>query len=180
MEDHDCVAVLLWGKFEKGKHFGVVVEVAKGVVDDGFARGAKLGVLAWVGGESMAEFCGDFTGFSESRGGEGGELVAVFGMAGEGEHFAAKAHEFDAVTVVPSEHLGDVADVGEAELLDELLPSSNVCWLFSVGTILGCVRRLIGIAKGMAVLENGCYSTSSRAEDWGVGEAKICVKTRIA
>ena len=45
VEDHDRVAVLLWGELEKRKHFCVVVEVSEGVVDDGFAGGAELGVL---------------------------------------------------------------------------------------------------------------------------------------
>lgn len=177
VEDHDCIAVLLRGKVEEGEHFGVVVKVADGVVDDRFTRGAELGVLAWMGGQSVVEFCGDFASFGKSLGGERGELVAVFGVAREGEHFAAEAHEFDAVAVVPAEHFGDVADVGEAELLDEFLTSSNVCWLFSVGTVLGCVWRLVGVTEGMAVFENGCDTTGSRAEDWGIRKAKVRIET---
>lgn len=45
MEDHDCVAVLLGREFEEVEEFGVVVEVADGVVDDWFPGRAQLGVL---------------------------------------------------------------------------------------------------------------------------------------
>ncbi len=66
VEDHDGVTVLLIGEFEERKHFGVVVEVAESVVDDGFPRRTELGVLAWVGSQPMTEFCSDFAGFGES------------------------------------------------------------------------------------------------------------------
>lgn len=92
----------------------MIVEVAESVVDDGFARRTELGVLTWVGGQPMAEFCGDLSDLGERFGGKGGELVAILGMRGKRKHFAAKTHEFDAITIVPAEHLGYVTDVGQA------------------------------------------------------------------
>lgn len=112
VEDHDGVTILLIGEFEEGEHFGVVVEVAESVVDDGFPRGTELGVLAWVGSQPVAEFCGDFTGLGEGFRCERSKFVTVFLMGGEGKHFAAEAHELDAVAVVPAKHLGDVAHIG--------------------------------------------------------------------
>lgn len=89
----------------------MVVQVAEGVVDDRFPWRAELSELAWVGGQPVAEFCGDLADFGEGFGGEGGELVAILGMRGERKHFAAEAHEFDAIAIIPAEHLGNVADV---------------------------------------------------------------------
>lgn len=175
VEDHDGVPVLLRRELEEREQLGVVVEVAEGVVDDGFAGGAELSELAWVRRQAVAEFGGDFACLRQSFGGERGELVAVFFVRGEGEHFAAESHEFDAVAVVPAEHLWDVADVGEAELFDEFLTSSRACRLFPIGAVFGRVRGFIGVAEWMAVFEDGGDATGSRAEDWRGGKAKVGV-----
>jgi len=46
VEDHDGVAVLLWGQLEEGEQLVVVDEVADGGGDDGGAGGAELGELS--------------------------------------------------------------------------------------------------------------------------------------
>lgn len=175
VEDHDRVAILLLWQFEEGEQLGVVVEVAEGVIDDGFTGRTELGVLARVGGQPMPEFCGDFAGFCQRLGGERSELVPVLFMGCEGEHFAAQAQEFDAVTVVPAEHLGDVAHVGQAELFDEFLAAAEAGGLFSVRAVFGSVGRLVGVAEGVPVLEDGGDAAGSGAEDWGVGKAEVGV-----
>ena len=103
---------MLWREFQEVEEFGVVFEVAEGVVNDLFAGRAKLGELSRVGGESMAELGGHATSSGEGFGGERCESVAVFGVAGEGKHLAAEAHEFDTVAIVPAKHFYDVAGIG--------------------------------------------------------------------
>lgn len=179
MEDHDCVAVLLWGQFKKGQQFSVVVEVTEGIVNNGFTRGAELGELARMGGQAVPKFCGNLTDFSESFRSERSQLVAVFGVGGEGKHFTAEAQKFDAVAVIPPKHFGDVTDIGQTKLFDKFLASSYAGRLFFIRAVLGRVRRLIGMAEGMAVLEDGGDPAGSGAEYWWIGEAEVGVQTSL-
>jgi len=40
MKNHNCITILLGGKFKEAKKFIVVVEIANGIFYDGLSRGA--------------------------------------------------------------------------------------------------------------------------------------------
>lgn len=61
VDDHYSVAVLLLGKLEEGEQLVVVFEVTDGGVDYFFARGAELGELEDVLGETRKGAMGMLT-----------------------------------------------------------------------------------------------------------------------
>lgn len=59
----------------------------------------------------MAQLACYLSGLCERLGGKGRQLVAIHFMACEREHLGTQAHEFDAILVVPPQHLYDITGV---------------------------------------------------------------------
>lgn len=54
-----------------------------------------------------------------------------------------------------------------------------VSGLFSIRAVLGGVGRLVRVAEGVTVLEDGGNAAGSRAEDWRVGESEVGIQTSL-
>jgi hypothetical protein len=98
-----------------------------------------------MNGYSVVQFCDDSTRVGEDLGCERSKFVAIFFMAGEWEHLAAKAHKLNAVFVIPAQKFDQVARIGEAQCFHKCLPSRHIRWLFTVRAILRGVWRLFWV-----------------------------------
>ena len=96
-------------------------------------------------------------------------------MTGKGKHFRRQPHEFDAVFIVPPQHLRDISNVSEAQLFYIALASLYGCRLRLVGSIFNGMFGLRGIFERMTMFENGCYAACSRSEDWWIAGTEISV-----
>ena len=90
VENHHCIAVLLRGHLQEAEKLGMVFEVANRIVDDLLSRRAKLGVLTRMSSQAMSQLGSDATGLCQFLRHERQELISVFLVACEWEHFTAE------------------------------------------------------------------------------------------
>ena len=123
--------------------------------------------------QSMTKLCSYSTGFGQFFRDEGRKLVAVLRMTRKWKHLATQSHEFDAVSIIPSQHFHDIFCIRLAKGFNECLTSGDIWRLFSIWPVLGRMWWFIWIAEWMAVFYDRCNATCSRAEDWWIRKAKV-------
>lgn len=99
----------------------------------------------------------------------------MLAVACKREHFGAETHKLDAVPVVPPDHPGDVAGVGEADALDVLLPETDVGLLSLDRAVLDRMLWLGRVLQRVSVVDDGRQTASARTEDGRLRGAKIRV-----
>lgn len=104
--------------------------------------------------QPMSQLSGDFARPSQDFRGERCQLIPVLFVARKGEHLGAQSQKLDAVSVVPPQHLDNVARVGDAERLDIPLAPRNIGGLVLVWPVLGGVLRLVWMCERMPVLND--------------------------
>lgn len=85
----------------------------------------------------MSQLCSDFANLGQNFRRKRSEHVPVLFMTCKREHLRAESHEFDAIFIIPLEHLDHITSIGQAQGLYPLFTSCYI-WLFSlIGSIFG-------------------------------------------
>jgi hypothetical protein len=116
----------------------------------------------------MTQLSHDLADLRQSVCSKRSQFVSIFLMTGKGKHLAAKPHKLDPIFVVPPQHLDDISSIRQSQRLHPFLASSYISRLLLVWTILGSMFGLRRIFEWVAMLENGCYTAGSGAEDRGI------------
>ena len=97
-----------------------------------------------MGSDSMTELCDDLAGLRKRLCCKGLQLVTVLLVTREGEHLRAETHKLNTVLIVPSDHLGNITSIGQAQRLDIFLASSNIGGLTFIRAVL---RGMFGLRR---------------------------------
>ena len=94
--------------------------------------------------DSMTKLCDDLAGLRKRLCCKGLQLVTVLLVTREGEHLGAETHKLNTVLIVPSDHLGNITSIGQAQRLDIFLASSNIGGLTFIRAVL---RGMFGLRR---------------------------------
>lgn len=126
-----------------------------------------------MSGHTVAQFSDNLANLCQCLRSERRKLISILLMRSKREHLARQAQELDAILVVPSEHLDDISGIGQTDRFDILLASLYTGRLLAIGTVLGWVFGLIGVAKRVSVFQNRSDTASSRSKDRRCAIAEI-------
>jgi hypothetical protein len=90
----------------------------------------------------MTQFGRNPTSFSQHLRSKRRQLVAVVLMAGEWKHLTAEPQKFDAISIIPSQHLHDITGVGKTQGFHVYLAPRHICRLVPVWAVL---RGMMGL-----------------------------------
>lgn len=90
----------------------------------------------------MSQLSSHLSSFRQGLASKRGKLIAILSMTGEWKHLRTESQEFDSVFMIPSEHLGNILDVGQTYFFQISLATLH-------GSRLSLVRPVLGGMFGL-------------------------------